>query len=106
MAHSHSVSGKRVSRSHTTATGLAVRIVRMLEQSGLITKVALRLINPKGGSFRKRLIILCEGHGLHVRALEPSVSQELYVSAPDRDALIVYLEHWCSENGLDCTVRR
>ncbi|MFZ1626509.1 MAG: hypothetical protein WAT81_01735 [Candidatus Moraniibacteriota bacterium] len=93
MAHSPSVSGKRVSRSHSTATGLATRVVRMLEKSGLITKVS-------------KLIVSFDQHGLRLVAQEPSGRQDLYVSAPDRDALVAHLEAWCHETRLDCTVRR
>ncbi len=106
MAHSHSISGRRVSRSHTTATGLAVRIVRMLERSSLITKVSLAVIDARIHAKVIKLTVNFDQRGLRLVAQETSARQELYVSAPDRDALVVYLERWCRENSLDCTIRR
>lgn len=106
MAHSHNVSGKRVSRSHTTATGLAARIVRMLEQSGLITKVSLALINARIHAKVIKLTINFDQHGLRLVAQETAARQELYVSAPDRDALVAHIETWCKDHGLSYTIRR
>ncbi len=106
MSKRKSLSGRNVARSHTTVTELAQRVAQMLDGSRLITNVSLDRINPKGGSSQRRLIILREGYGLHVRVLEPSAAQELYVSAPDREQVIARIEAWCRSERLECLVRR
>jgi len=106
MSKRKSLSGRNVARSHTSVIELAQRVAHMLDRSGLITNVSLDRINPKGGSSQKRLIVLREEHGLHVRVLEPSAAQELYVSAPDREQVIACIEAWCQGERLECIVRR
>lgn len=104
MSHKKSVGGKYIARSHTTAIALASRVAKMLSESNLITKVTLRIINPKGGS-QKKVTVIKEDYGLHLRVQESSGSQELYVSAPDRELVINCLETWCQREGIPCTLR-
>ncbi len=103
MAH---VTGKRISRSHTTATDLAERIARMLDQSGLITKVSLTVIDARAHAKVIKVTVNFDLYGLRVTAQEPSARQELYVSAPDREMVIARIEKWCQDKQIKYIVRR
>lgn len=98
--------GKYISRSHTTTIGLSNDIALMLNKSGLITKVSLAFISASYGCKVRKLGIVFDQFGLQLTVQQPPARQELYVSAPDRDALVAYIETWCKDQGLSYTIRR
>ncbi|MEP7162982.1 MAG: hypothetical protein ABI747_04465 [Candidatus Moraniibacteriota bacterium] len=100
-----SVSGRKISRSHTTVTYLAKDVVQLLSVSNLVTKVMLSVLNPKAGSPKKRLIIRRVKHGLELAIIESDGKQTLYVSAPNREAVIVFLVAWADSKGLQYLCR-
>ncbi len=105
MSKKQSLGGRHIARTHTTTAVLASQVARSLNESGLITKLSLSYIDPKGGSSIKRLVLTRRDHGLRVMVHESALAQELYVSAPDRERVIVYLQDWCGREGLLCTLR-
>lgn len=106
MARSGHATGKFISRSHTTVIGLAEDVAKMLDKSGLVTKVSLGKIDGNCGCKVQKLIVSHDQFNLRLSVQHPPGKQELYVSASDRERVIACLTAWCRERGLDCTLRR
>ena len=97
--------GKRISRSHTTAIALASDVALMLDKSGVVTKVALGIIIARAGTKTRKITILRDQFNIKLTVQQPPTKQELYVSSPDREKTISVIEAWCKTNAIECTVR-
>ncbi len=97
--------GKRISRSHTTAISLAGELALMLDASQVVTKVMLGIITARSGCKTRKVIIANDQFNLRLTVQQPPSKQELYVSAPDREAAIARIIKWCNEKDIEYTVR-
>lgn len=97
--------GKRISRSHTTAIPLASEVAIALDGSNVVTKIMLGIITARSGCKTRKIIIANDQFNLRLTIQQPPSKQELYVSAPDRELAVMFLEKWCKENGIEYTVR-
>ena len=97
--------GKRISRSHTTAIKLAGDVALMLDKSGVVTKVALGIITARAGTRTRKVTILRDQFNIKVTVQQPPSKQELYVSSPDREKTIATIKEWCDQERIECTVR-
>jgi hypothetical protein len=99
------VTGKRISRSHTTAIDLAAELALFLDKSGVVTKVSLGIITARAGCKTRKVIIANDQFNLRVTVMQPPAKQELYVSSPDRTKTIVAIGDWCTSKDVEFTVR-
>ena len=99
------VTGKFISRSHTTAISLAGELAITLDQSGVVTKIMLGVITAGSGCKTRKVIIANDAFNLRLTVQQPPSKQELYVSAPDREKVIEVISNWCKEKGLEYKVR-
>lgn len=106
MSRIGSVTGKRISRSHTTVIGLAEDLVKMLDQSKLITKVSLGVIRGRCSCRAKRVIMVRDQYGLCITVLHPPFRQDFYVSASDREKVIEHIQAWCKTRLIECILRK
>ncbi len=106
MARTGHATGKHISRSHTTVIGLAEDLAKMLNKSGIVTKVMLGIIDGNCGCKVRKVVISFDQFNLRLSVQQPPSKQELYVSASDREQVITHLETWCKEERIECAVRR
>lgn len=97
--------GKRISRSHTTAIDLASELALMLDKSGVVTKVMLGIITARSGCKTRKVLIVQDQYNLRLSVMQPPAKQELYVSAPDRTKAVEAITKWCIQKQIDYTVR-
>lgn len=96
-----SITGKRISRSHTTVTDLARLVASMLNNCDFVTKISLSFITVRGGIRTRKITADRDQFNLKVTVQEPSAKQELYVSSPDREKVIGELRQWCTKAGIE-----
>lgn len=99
------ITGKFISRSHTTAIGLAGELAVMLDGSGIVTKIMLGIITARSGCKTRKVIIANDAYNLRLTIQQPPSKQELYVSAPDREKVADIIKKWCEDKRLEYTIR-